>query len=115
MLSFLFRLCVASSPEPFFLQQGAQVLVSPPLVAIDALSEMGFPLHAELLNGALGWRVLRLALRNHALDLQRLEPVLQQCRRSLGRVSLSVIPGVKDPADLEDEGVEPGMKAYVPN
>jgi hypothetical protein len=44
MLSFLFRLGVAPSPESLFLQQGVQVLVPPPLVAIDALPEMGFPL-----------------------------------------------------------------------
>ena len=74
---------------------------------------MTFALHAELFHDAPGRSVLRLAGRDHAVDGERFEPVSKQCRRSLGRVPLPVIPWVKDPAELVDAGGVPGMKSDV--
>ena len=51
-------------------RSGVEVLVPPRrLVAIDAFPEMTFPLHAELFHDAPGRGVLRLAGRDHAVDL----------------------------------------------
>src|SRR4051812_39319225 len=76
---------------------------------------MPFSLHAELFHDAPGWSVLRLAGRDYAMHLKRLEAVSQQGRRSLGRVSLAVILGMKHPAELVNAGGKPGMKSHVPD
>jgi hypothetical protein len=64
------------------------------------LPEMGLLPHSEPLHQSRGSDVARVAPRHHPVDICRAESEIEQCSGCLARITIAMMVGMEDPADL---------------